>query len=70
MVLTEEERRVKHNAYQREYQRKLYQSNPEYAEKRKKQIMDRYALITPEEKQRRNNYAKEYYHRKKESQLS
>jgi hypothetical protein len=70
MVLTEEERRVKHNAYQREYQRKLYQSNPEYAEKRKKQIMDRYALITTEEKQRRNEYGKQYYRRKKESQLS
>ena len=37
---------------------------------RKKEIMERYALITPEEKQRRNSYAKEYYRRKKEAQLS
>jgi hypothetical protein len=69
MKLTDEERRAKHNAYQREYQRKLYQNNPEHAEKRKKQILENYALITPEQKARRNEYAKLYYQRKKESKI-
>jgi len=69
MKLTDEERRANHNAYQREYQRNRYQTNLEYAERRKKQILEKYALITPEEKERRNNYSKLYYQRKKESNI-
>jgi hypothetical protein len=45
----------------------LYQTNAEFAERRKKQILEKYASITPEEKERRNNYSKLYYQKKKES---
>ena len=65
MKLTDEEKRSKHNAYQKEYQRKLYQSNEEHRKKRINQILNNYALITPEEKERRNNYSKLYYQKKK-----
>jgi len=66
MVLTDEQRKERYNAYQREYQRRKYNSNLEYAEKRKKQVLEKYGSITTEQKEKRNEYAKLYYQKKKE----
>ena len=55
-----------YNAYHREYQKKLYQSDQEFKEKRKKQILDKYhATITEERRKVLCERAKAYYYRKK-----
>jgi len=73
MVLTDEERRAKQIIYQREYQREYqknkYHADPEYAENKKRQVLERYALLTQEQKEKRNNYAKDYYRKRKQLKM-
>jgi hypothetical protein len=60
-----------YNAYHREYQKKLYQSDPEYKEKRKKQILDKYhSTITEERRKVLCERSKAYYQRKKAEKLA
>lgn len=60
-----------YNAYHREYQRKLYQQNQEYKEKRKKEILEKYhSTITEEKRKILCDRAKAYYQRKKAEKLA
>jgi hypothetical protein len=54
------------NEYHKNYQKSLYQQNPEFAERKRKQNLEKYhSNISETERQRRCAYAKAYYERKK-----
>lgn len=59
-------RKPAYNEYHKNYQNQKYINDPEFAEQKKKKILERYhATINDEIKQKRNAYAREYYRRKK-----
>ena len=69
-VVKKQIRRPAYNEYHKNYQNDKYQNDPDFAEQKRKKILERYhSTISDEVKEKRNAYAREYYQRKKEQKV-